>query len=117
LQNKRRYGTNHSNGNKNSNGNGNGNGNRNGGNGNGSNKKNSGNGKIGKLSAKQVAVIAALLTNALEVKSILIDTDQTVQIVLEGSFRKKTRMDEILNELSDMTMGDFWDAIQRKSQS
>jgi hypothetical protein len=115
LQNKRRRGSDNGNGNGNKNCNGNGNGNGSNGNGNGSKGNGNGNGKIGKLSAKQVAVIAALLTNALEVKSILIDTDQIVQIVLEGSFRKKTRMDEIINELSQMSMGDLLEAIQRRS--
>lgn len=71
--------------------------------------------QLNSLSPQKLAVIAALLTDALEVNSILIDKDQTVQIVLEGSLRRKTRMDELIQELSGMKFGEVIQSIQRMS--
>jgi hypothetical protein len=67
-----------------------------------------------RLSAKEISVIVALLTRALEVKSLLIDSDQTIQIVLEGSLKKKTEMDRLIDEMSDLTIGDFFDSIMKR---
>lgn len=67
-----------------------------------------------KLSPQQAAVITALLLDALKVDSVLVDKDQTVQIVLQGSLRKKTRMDEIMDEMSEMTLGDLLDSLMKR---
>lgn len=67
-----------------------------------------------KLSPQQIAVVAALLTNSLIVQSILIDKDQTVEIVLQGTLRRKTRMDDLLEELQDMSVGDILDSIKNQ---
>lgn len=85
-------------------------------------KKNAKSGKLRKqdallaeLSPQQLAVIVALLTNSLEVNSVLIDREQTIQVVLEGSLRRQTRVDELLEELSGMNLGDVIQSIQRMS--
>ena len=67
-----------------------------------------------RLSAKEISVIVALLTRALEVKSLLIDSDQTIQILLEGSLKKKTEMDRLVDEMSGLTIGDFFDSIMKR---
>jgi hypothetical protein len=77
----------------------------------------SGNGRAqgpsaGKLSPQQIAVILALLSNSLFVQSLLVDKDQTVQIVLEGSLKRKSRMDMLLDELSKMSMGELMDSLK-----
>lgn len=41
------------------------------------------------LTIDQMVVIAALLNNSLQVQSVLIDREQTVEILLVGSLRKK----------------------------
>jgi hypothetical protein len=89
------------------NGNGNGKGNSK-----GKGKNGNKNGSTPKLSAKELAVIAAILTNSLVVKSLLVDTDKTVQIVLEGSLLKKTKLDELLEEINDYSIGDILTAFQ-----
>jgi hypothetical protein len=94
------------------NGNGNGNGNSKGKGKNG-NKKNS---SAPKLSAKELAVIAAILTNSLVVKSLLVDTDKTVQIVLEGTLLKKTKLDDLLEEINDYSIGDIITAFQNNQR-
>jgi hypothetical protein len=79
------------------------------------NKKNAkGKQNVGNLTPQQLAVIAALLTNALHVESVLINKDKTVQIVLQGSLKRKTRMDRILEEMNDMTIGDFIKSIMKQ---
>lgn len=65
------------------------------------------------LSTQQIAVITALLLNVLEVQSVLVDNEQTVEIVLSGSLKRKTRMDEMLDEMSDMPVKDLWDALNK----
>lgn len=64
-----------------------------------------------KLTPQQIAVVVGLLANALEVTSLLIDKNQRIEIVLEGSIRKKTRADRIAEELNNISVGDLLEAI------
>ncbi|MBG9736118.1 hypothetical protein [Paenibacillus alvei] len=84
------------------------------GNGNGNSKKNSKKkANCPNLSIDQIAVIAALLTNSLKVQSVLVDRDQAVEILLVGSLRKKTQMDNLLDQISDLSVGDFLESLKR----
>lgn len=69
---------------------------------------------LGKLTPQQLAVITALLTNALSVDSVLVDKDQTIEIVLSGSLRRKNKTDKLVEELSGITVGELLDAISRR---
>lgn len=64
-----------------------------------------------KLTPQQIAVVVGLLANVLEVNSVLIDKNQTIQIVLEGSIRKKTKADRIAEQLNEVSVGDLIEAI------
>lgn len=55
------------------------------------------------LSPSQLLVISGLLINVFSVESLLIDKDQTIQIVLEGSLKQKTKLDKMLDEMGDMS--------------
>src|SRR5687768_2549724 len=66
---------------------------------------------LSRLTPQQIAVITAILANALSVESILVDKDKTVQIILEGSLRRKTKMDKLLAEMSELSIGDLLDSI------
>lgn len=68
-----------------------------------------------RLSPQQIAVIAGLLANALTVESVLISKDQDIQVLLSGSLRRKTKMDQMIEEMSGMSVGDLMDAIMRRS--
>ncbi|MBD2865409.1 hypothetical protein [Paenibacillus oceani] len=85
---------------------------------NGFGDKRSGNGKksngFGKLTPQQIAVVAGLLTNALSVESILINKDQTFEIVLTGSFRRKTKADRVAEQLDEVSVGELIDAFLRR---
>ena len=70
--------------------------------------------KKSKLSPQQLAVVVGLLTNSLEVNSVLIDRDQRIQIVLQGSLKKKTKADRVIEQLSDISVSDLIDAFLRK---
>ncbi|TLS50858.1 hypothetical protein FE782_17565 [Paenibacillus antri] len=93
---------------KNGNGYGNGNGN---GNGKGNGKK-----KPSKpqLTPQQLAVVVGLLSNSLEVISVLLDKELKVQIVLEGSIRKQTKADRIAAELGELSVAELLEAFLRK---
>jgi hypothetical protein len=67
-----------------------------------------------KLTPQQLAVIAGLLTNALEVQSIMLDRDQTIEIVLVGSIRKKTKADQIAEDLADISVADLINALMNR---
>ena len=73
-----------------------------------------GNKKKTKLSPQQLAVVVGLLTNSLDVISLLIDKDQRIQIVLEGSIRKKTKADRVAEQLNDISVSELIDAYLRK---
>ncbi|MFE5319150.1 hypothetical protein ACFQ88_10610 [Paenibacillus sp. NPDC056579] len=91
-------------------------------NGNGSKKNNGFNQKdiekklasFGKLTPQQIIVIAGLLTNALSVDSVLIDKDQEIEIVLVGSLRRKTKLDRLVDEVSQMNVGDLIESLIRR---
>lgn len=73
-------------------------------NGNGKNKRN-GKNRINSLPTSltpaQIAVIVGILTNALDVNSVLVNKDQQVQILLEGSLRKKGKASQLATGLVD----------------
>jgi hypothetical protein len=51
------------------------------------------------LTPANALVIGGLLGGVLEVESVLIDKDQTVQIILEGSLRQKTQLEKMLDQI------------------
>jgi len=62
---------------------------------------------IAPLTPQKALVIFGLLTDVLEVDSVVINRDQTVQVVLEGDLKtkktkKKTEMDELLDIVGSM---------------
>ena len=69
---------------------------------------------LGKLSPQQLAVITALLSNALKVDSVLEDRNKDLQIVLTGTLRRKTKTDKLLEELEEINIGDLLDAISNR---
>lgn len=65
------------------------------------------------LSPEQIAIVTAILINALEVQSILLDRDQTLQILLIGDLGKKTESDEFIQEVGGMTFVDLVNSMVR----
>lgn len=66
------------------------------------------------LTPPQIAVIVGILTNALKVESVLIDKDQTIQVLLEGSIRRKSKADIIADQLDNISVGDLIEAFIRR---
>ncbi|MCM3716242.1 hypothetical protein [Halalkalibacter oceani] len=64
-----------------------------------------------RLTPNEIAVIIALLTDALHVQSILVDRDQTVQVLLEGSLRKRSELDKLIDQVRDVPVGDFLSSL------
>ncbi|KJS69556.1 MAG: hypothetical protein JL50_01740 [Peptococcaceae bacterium BICA1-7] len=51
------------------------------------------------LAPSSVLVAFGLLSGVLEVISVLVDRDQTIQFVLEGSLKRKTELDRVMEKL------------------
>ncbi|MEK3734906.1 MULTISPECIES: hypothetical protein [Paenibacillus] len=66
------------------------------------------------LSPQEIAVIVGILTNALEVESVLVDRDQKVAIVLAGSLRRRTEADRLAEEIGNVSVGDLINALIRR---
>lgn len=66
------------------------------------------------LTTEQIAVITAILTNTVSVNAVFIYKDQKVQIVLEGTVRKKTKMDKLLDQMSGLSVGDLLNSISNR---
>jgi hypothetical protein len=81
---------------------------------NGKNKKKSTPPLLSQLTPQQIAVIAGLLADALSVDSVLVDKDQNLQIVLTGSLRRRSKLDQLLSELEDTSLGEIFDALSNR---
>lgn len=75
---------------------------------NNNNKKNNG---FPCLSPAKLLIIAGLLAGALDVQSVLVDRDQIVNILLEGSLKRKTKLDQMLDEIGQMPFDDVLKAV------
>lgn len=74
--------------------------------------RNQGNQKtIQNFSPQKVLVILGMLAGVLEVKSILVDRDQVVDILLEGSLKRKTPLDNCLDTIGAMPFDDVLRAV------
>ncbi len=63
------------------------------------------------LTPQKALVILGLLAGVLEVKSVLIDRDQIINILLDGSLKRKTRLDKMLDEIGNMPFEEVLTAI------
>lgn len=54
------------------------------------------------LTPSQVLVIAGILGGTLEVASVLVDKDQIVQIILQGSLKQKTELEKMMDKIGSM---------------
>lgn len=63
------------------------------------------------LGPDQILVIAGLLANVLEVESILFNKNQTIEIVLTGSLKRKTELDTMLDNIGSMSFDEVISAI------
>ena len=66
------------------------------------------------LAPSQLIVIAGLLGGALEVLSVLVDKDQTIQVVLQGSLKRETELEKMVGQLGSMPFEDVMKAFLSK---
>ncbi|MDD3654232.1 MAG: hypothetical protein PHO01_08635 [Desulfotomaculaceae bacterium] len=74
-------------------------------------KNNKTNNNIPSLTPAKLLIVAGLLCGALELKSISVDRDQIVDIVLQGSLKRKTKLDKMLDEIGQMPFDDVLKAV------
>ena len=65
------------------------------------------------ISPASLLVLLGLLSGSLQVNSVLVDTDQQVQILLSGSLRRKTELDKILDKIAPLSCETVIQAIIR----
>jgi hypothetical protein len=63
------------------------------------------------LTPTEILVLAGILGGVLNVNSILINTDQEVQIILTGSLKRRTEIDKMLDAVGGKTFDEVMKAI------
>jgi len=54
------------------------------------------------LNASQLLVVAGILAGVLDVESVLVSRDQSVDIVVTGSLRRRTQLDKIMSQVGQL---------------
>lgn len=54
------------------------------------------------LTPSEILVIVGILAGALQVDSVLVDRDQSVEITLVGSLKRKTQLEKIMDQVGTM---------------
>jgi len=70
--------------------------------------------KLPLLTPQKILVILGLLAGVLEVSSIAVDKDQVIEILLEGSLRRRTKLDQLLDEIGEMPFDEVLNSIIRR---
>lgn len=78
-------------------------------------KKNNNNKDCVNLTPSQLLVIAGFLSGALEVVSVTVDKDQMVQIVLNGTLKRKTQLEKIMEQIGQLPFEEVIRAIMNSS--
>ncbi|HBE76958.1 MAG TPA: hypothetical protein DDW65_04140 [Firmicutes bacterium] len=55
-----------------------------------------------KLLPSELLVIAGIICDVLQVESVLVSRNQTIEIVLTGSLKRKTQLDRIMQQIGKM---------------
>jgi len=63
------------------------------------------------LTPSQTLVLIGLIGGVLNVQSVLVDREQTVNIVLQGSLKRKTELDKILDKMGSMSFEEVMKAL------
>lgn len=63
------------------------------------NKKKKNQKKLLDLTPAQIVVVSGILTNVLSVQTFSVDRDQQIQIILDGSLKRKTELEKTLDEI------------------
>lgn len=63
------------------------------------------------INPSQVLIISAMLAGVLEVTSVLVDRNQTIEIVLTGSLRRKTDLEKLLDQIGSKTLDEVVKAM------
>lgn len=63
------------------------------------------------ITTSQALVILGLLAGVLEPISILIDRNQTVQIILSGSLKEETQLEKIMDQVRKMPFDEVMRAL------
>ncbi|MCE7791046.1 hypothetical protein K8O68_01280 [Salipaludibacillus sp. CUR1] len=68
--------------------------------------------EIKALTPQQIAVIIALLTKVLRVRAVILDVNQTVEVVLAGDLKSK-EVNELLKKLDNVPVDKWLNMLQK----
>lgn len=80
---------------------------------NNNNNKNK-NDKRRQLTPAQLLVIIGILSGSLTVDSISLDKDQTVQVLLAGSLKRKTELEKMIDEIGEKPFEEVFKAMMNR---
>ncbi|TSB46039.1 hypothetical protein [Alkalicoccobacillus porphyridii] len=66
------------------------------------------------LSPQQIAVVTGILLDALVVQAVLVDNNQRVEIVLEGSLNDGGKVNTVVNDIYNMKFGEIFNGFTKK---
>jgi hypothetical protein len=69
-----------------------------------------------KMTPQKLAIIIALLTDALRVRAVLLDVDQNVEVVLQGNL-KGNEVNTLLKELNNIPLEKWLAMLQKFNKS
>ncbi|MCX7708477.1 MAG: hypothetical protein N2484_01360 [Clostridia bacterium] len=63
------------------------------------------------MTPSQALIIGGVLGGVFEVESVLVDKDQSVQIVLSGSLKEKSELEKMLDQIGGMPFNEVMKAL------
>lgn len=66
----------------------------------------------GPITPQQIAVIIGLVTRVLRVRAVVLDVEQNIEIILEGSLVKNKDLQKIANQMNAQNIQDWLLALQ-----
>lgn len=63
------------------------------------------------ITPSQALVIMGIITNSLEVNSVLVDRNQEIQILLVGSLKQKTELEKTISAIGKLPFEDVLKAV------
>jgi hypothetical protein len=64
-----------------------------------------------KLDTAQLLVIVGILSGGLIVRSVWVNNDQTVQVILTGNLKRKTHLEKVMGQIGQMSFDEVIKAI------
>ncbi|SDZ42884.1 hypothetical protein SAMN05421736_112123 [Evansella caseinilytica] len=68
--------------------------------------------EYGPVTPQQIAVIIGLVTKVLRVRAVVLDVEQNIEIILEGSLVKNNNLKKLANQINEENLQEWLLALQ-----